>query len=90
MSEDNIDTELLSQNETKPKNIVEWTKEDVQKWFNIYENGKIKDFAMDFKNYEGKDLLNISKESLLSVYKMDGELLYNAIQTLITKVFFYL
>ena len=68
MSEDNIDTELLSQNETKPKNIVRWTKEDVQKWFNIYENGKIKDFAIDFNN----ELLG---EKMNKTNKIGGEII---------------
>ena len=67
--------------QTKP--LQDWNEEEVQKWFESYENGKFKEYAKDFQKFNGKDLFELEEKICKETYgNLNGSLLYKQIQKL--------
>ena len=61
----------------------DWNEEEVQKWFESYENGKFKEYAKDFQKFNGKDLFELEEKICKETYgNLNGSLLYKQIQKL--------
>ena len=65
------------------KPLKEWTKEEIQNWFNSFENGLFKEYATKFAKCNGNNMYGFN----ITTFKeacgpVDGQILFDEIQKL--------